>query len=165
MQATQFAKLAMENGKNWVMGLIADMKDSPLTHPTANGGNHPLWVLGHLVYSESQLFDVFIQGKENRYPELATAFGMQSQPTSNATDYPSMDDLLEKFTAIRAESLAYLDSLSESDLDRETGVAEDMAPFFGTVGACYAAIANHQMFHGGQVADARRAAGRPALMA
>lgn len=165
MKATQFARSAMENGQGWVMALIADIKDEPLRRPTNNGGNHPLWVLGHLAHSESQLFDVFILGKENRFPELAAMFSMKSEPSSDASRYPSMDELMEKFTAVRAESLAHLESLTDEDLDAPTNVPEDMAAFFGTVGLCYAALANHQMFHGGQVADARRAAGRPALMA
>ncbi len=165
MKATEFAKLAMENGGQWIMGLINDMKDTPMTQPTSDGGNHPLWVLGHLVYSESQLFDCFILGKENRFPELADAFRGGSQPTANAADYPTMDELLEKFSAIRATTLAHLETLSDDDLDAKTNAPEEYAAFFGTVGACYAAISNHFMFHGGQVADARRALGKPPLMA
>lgn len=165
MKATEFAKLAMDNGHGWVMGLLADMKDSATTQPTAAGGNHPLWVLGHLVYSESQLLDVFVLGRENRFPELAALFSGGTDPSSNAADYPSMDELFAKFETIRAASVAHLESLSDADLDAKSHGPEEMGPFFGTVGACFAAIANHQMFHGGQVADARRAAGRPVLMA
>ena len=165
MKATELAKAALLNGQGWLMGLINDIKDAPLTQPTARGGNHPLWVMGHLVHAESQLFDVFICGKENRFPELADLFGMKSEPTTNADDYPSMDELMQKFASIRAESLAHLESLSDEDLDAPTSVPGDMAAFFGTVGLVYAALANHQMFHSGQVADARRAAGRGVLMA
>ena len=40
----------------------------------------------------------------------------------------------------------------------------DVAQWFGTIGACLAAIPIHFGFHGGQIADARRAAGKPVLM-
>ena len=50
MKAVDFAKLCLEMSSGWVMGLIEDMKDAPLTAPTPNGGNHPLWCLGHLIW-------------------------------------------------------------------------------------------------------------------
>ena len=107
---------------------------------------------------------MFILGKENRFPELAAQFDANTTPTTNADDYPPMSELMEKFAIIRAATLAHLDTLSDDDLDAKTNAPEEYAQFFGTVGACYAAIANHLSFHGGQVADARRALGRPALM-
>ncbi|MEZ6115172.1 MAG: DinB family protein [Pirellulaceae bacterium] len=164
MKATEFVKLAMENGQQYVMELITDMKDAPLTPPTSNGGNHPLWVLGHLISGESQLFDVFICGRENRFPELTESFGMKSEPVADASEYPSMDELMQKFHTIRAASIAHLETLSDDDLDAPSHAPAELAGF-GTVGLCYAALALHLMFHGGQVADARRAAGRPVLMA
>ncbi len=142
-----------------------DIKDAPLTQPTPNGGNHPLWVLGHLTHSESNLLDVFIQGKENRFPELAEAFGMTSKPSTNADDYPAFDELMGKFQQIRAANLEYLAGLSDEDLDKASNAPEDFGGMFGTVGLAYAAMINHFMFHCGQVADARRAAGRDVLMA
>lgn len=163
MKTTEFIKLALENGKNWAHGLINDMKDAPLTQPTPKGGNHPLWVLGHLVKAESDLLDGFILGQPNRFPDLET-FGMGSEPTTNADDYPSMDELFAKFEVIRAATLAHLDTLSDDDLGKKSNAPEDFGAHFGTVGACFAAMITHQAFHSGQVADARRAAGRKALM-
>ena len=37
------------------MGLIADMRDEPLRQPGSAGGNHPLWVLGHLTFVEGNI--------------------------------------------------------------------------------------------------------------
>lgn len=164
MKATEFVRMALNNGKGWTLGLLNDMRDAPLTFPTPNGGNHPLWVLGHIVRAESDLLDGFILGKPNRFPELEQ-FGMGNEPTGNASDYPSMDELLEKFDQIRAASLAYLESLSDVDLDQKSHAPDEFGDSFGTVGACYAAMATHMAFHTGQVADARRAAGRRPLMA
>ena len=164
MQATEFIKMALENGTGWTMGLMNDMKDSPFTQPTARGGNHPLWVLGHIVRAESDLLDTFILGQPNRFPELEQ-FAMGVEPTTNSEDYPSMDELLAKFETIRSATLQHLSTLSDEDLDQKSHAPEEFGPPFATVGACFAAMATHMAFHTGQVADARRAAGRKPLMA
>ena len=165
MNATEVIKIALDNSRNWSLGLLMDMKDTPLTQPTAQGGNHPLWILGHLTHSESQLLDVFILGRENRFPELAEKFGMGTEPTSNVDDYPSFDELMEKNELIRAAVMEHLASLSDEDLDKPTTAPAEQAAFFGTVAAALGAMTIHYGFHTGQIADARRAAGKPVLMA
>ena len=165
MKATEVLKLALENSRNWNMGLLNDMKDAALTQPTPKGGNHPLWVLGHLTHSEAHLLDVFILGQENRFPELAEKFGMGTEPTIDAADYPSFDELMEKNERIRAAVMEHLSTLSDDDLDKSTNVPEEQKAFFGTVAAAFVAMTTHYGFHTGQIADARRAAGRPPLMA
>jgi len=165
MNTIDYIKMSLENGTGWTMGLINDMRDAPLTQPTPNGGNHPLWVLGHIVRAESDLLDGFILGKPNRFPELESLFAMKTTPSTDASQYPSIDDLLGKFEEIRSATLAHLSSLSEEDLDQRSHAPEEFGPPFATVGACFAAMAGHMAFHTGQVADARRAAGRESLMA
>ena len=164
MKATDYIRMALENSQGWALMLINDMRDAPLTQPTPKGGNHPLWVLGHIVRGESDLLDGFLLGKPNRFPELE-AFSMGASPSTDAADYPSMGELLEKFTAIRAATLAHLETLSDDDLDQKSHAPEEFGPAFGTVGAVFAAMASHVSFHAGQVADARRAAGRKPLAA
>lgn len=158
-------KMSLENSKAWTLGLINDMKDAPLTQPTSNGGNHPVWVLGDLVRAESDLLDGFILGQSNRFPELESLFSIGTTPTTESDKYLSIDELLGKFEQIRAESLAHLETLTETDLDQRSHAPEDFGPPFATVGACFAAMSSHMNFHAGQVADARRAEGRPPLMA
>jgi hypothetical protein len=140
------------------------MHDNPLQQPTSAGGNHPLWVLGHITRAESDLLDGFILGQPNRFPELENCSNRVT-PSRNAGDYPSMEELMGKFEEIRAATLAHLDTLSEADLDQKSRAPEEFGQFFGTVAACYAAMSTHVAFHAGQVADARRAAGRTPLMA
>lgn len=165
MKATDFIRFSLASSRGWAMGLISDMQDAPLTQPTPNGGNHPLWVLGHIVRAESDLLDGFILGQPNRFPELESLFSMGTTPTTDADQYPSMEELMDKFEEIRAASLAHLESLTDDDLDRPSHAPEEFGEFFGTVGACYAAMSSHVSFHAGQVADARRTLGRPPVMA
>jgi hypothetical protein len=164
MNAVDFVRLSLEQSKMWVMGLITDMKDAPTTSPTPNGGNHPLWVLGHLAYSEAELRDQFILGKPNPLPEWKELFGQGSTPVQNAAQYPPFDELLAKFEEVRADTLKLLDTCTDEDLDKPSNAPEEAKDFFPTVGHCLSAIPTHFVFHGGQVADARRAAGRDVLM-
>ncbi len=163
MNTIDFIKAGLENSKGWANGLLQDMQDAPLQQPTSNGGNHPLWVLGHLTYSESFLLDECIFGKPNRFADWASLFGPTSTPVTEADQYPPMSDLFGDWDAIRAASLAHLDTLSVDDLDQRSHAPEEYGPMFATVGSCFGAMVGHPQFHAGQVADARRAAGKDPL--
>lgn len=121
MKATELIRMSLVSGKDWLIRLIFDMKHAPLTQPTPRGGNHPLWVLAHVIYSESDLLDVFLLGKPNRFPELENC-RPGSQPTTNASDYLTMDELLIKFEHVRADSLQHLATLADDDLDEKRAI-------------------------------------------
>jgi hypothetical protein len=164
MKAIDVIKMSLEQSSAWVMELILDMKDAPTTAATSSGGNHPLWILGHVTYSEAELRDEFIFGKPNPISEWKDLFGQGSQPTADVSQYPTFDEIVAKFQEVRADTLKMLDSMTDDDLDKQSKVPEEAKDFFGTVGQCLSAMPLHFVFHGGQVADARRAAGRPPLM-
>lgn len=164
MKTKEFIQASLAMSKDWTTRLLESMKDQPLVQPTPNGGNHPLWVLGHLVHAESFLLDECMQGKPNRFPEFKELFGAGTEPQTDAAKYPGMDQLLASFDEIRADTLAFLDSLSEEDLERNNSAPEDFADFFGTNAKCFSALIIHTSFHTGQVADARRVAGQKPLM-
>ena len=165
MNSTAFIRQTLEASKGWALGLLMDLQDAPLAQPTAHGGNHALWILGHLVYSESTLLDSFIHGKPNRFEEWAPIFGIKSVPISNADDYPSFQKVLENFEVIRSDVLAYLGTLSEDDLDAKSHAPEEFGAGFGTVGGCFTAMSTHVSFHAGQAAVVRKSLGRDPLMA
>ena len=164
MTAVDFVKMTLEMSKGWVMGLAADAKDIATTVPTPNGGNHPLWCLGHLIYAEGNIVGKYAKGEANPVAEWAELFDGGTTPLDDASQYPSYDELLAKFEEVRAATMAYVDTLSDADLDKPSHAEGDMAQWFGTIGACLAAIPIHFGFHGGQIADARRAAGKQPLM-
>ena len=164
MKTKEFIQLSLAMSKNWATQLLESMKDEPLVQPTSKGGNHPLWVLGHLVHAESFLLDECMQGKQHRYPEFQELFGAGTQPQTDAAKYPGMDQLFAAFDEIRSDTLAYLDTLSDEDLEKKSNAPEEMADFFGTIGKCFSALVVHTSFHAGQVADDRRAAGHAPLM-
>lgn len=165
MNAIDFIHMSLQQGRGWTVGLVSDMKDAPLTFPTPKGGNHPLWVMGHLTYSESHLLHDYILGTPNPIADWKELFGSGSEPVADPSQYPSLDEILIRFEEIRASTLAALDELSPADLDQPSKAPAEMKPFFGTIGQCMAVICMHFVFHGGQVADARRVLGRDFLVA
>ena len=165
MKATELLRFQMQSTKASIGALLADMQDAPLTQPTINGGNHPTWIAGHLAYSESNLVHHMLGGETNPLIEWKSLFGGGSQPTTDAAQYPPLADLLAKWDEVREHTLAVLDSLTDEDLDKP---APNFPPgreeFYGTFGKVLSMTATHPLMHYGQVADARRAAGREKLM-
>ncbi len=166
MTTLDFIRRGITVSHTLTMGLIDDMAESPLQQPTSNGGNHPLWVLGHLAYSESNIVEHIIKGNENPLIGWKAVFGAGSEPTTNAEDYPDWAEVRAKADEVRANTLAFLDSLSDADLGNATkNPPPGREDFFGTVGACLLVITLHPTMHRGQVADARRMGSREPLMA
>ncbi|NOY42060.1 MAG: DinB family protein [Planctomycetes bacterium] len=161
MKTTDFLKMALETSKAFTLGLIDDMKDAPLTQPTVNGGNHPLWVLGHLAYSEANIVNHLILGNENPLIEWKEIFGSGNEVVADADRYPSLDELMKKFEEVRTQTLNVLEGLSDDDLDQPSkNCPPGREKFLGTVGQCFMMLSLHATMHYGQVADARRALGR-----
>lgn len=164
MKATELIRLSIDSSKMWAQTLLEDLREAPLTAPTASGGNHPLWILGHLAVSESGLVYTFCRGEESPLAAWRELFGRGTTAIADASQYPAFDELMTKFEEVRGETLAYLDSIAEEDLGRKSHAPADRAAFFGTIGQCLNAIAVHTAFHAGQLADARRSLGRQPLV-
>jgi uncharacterized damage-inducible protein DinB len=163
MKTVDFIRNALEMSSRATLALIDDMQDAPLTFPTPKGGNHPLWILGHLAYSEGSI-QRMMTGRPNPLAEWKELFGAGTQPTADAKAYPSFAEVRKAFTDLRAATLDILGSLTDPDLDRPS---KDCPPeykdFLGTYSGCFTLLIVHPMHHRGQVADARRAAGRKPL--
>jgi len=164
MNAKDVIRFTLDRSNDLTMKLLADMKNECLTMPTPRGGNHPLWVLGHLALAEAGILSKFVTGGENPLAKWKDLFGGGSEPVADAKKYPSWDEVLRAFEQARANTLKTLERLSEADLDRPTNAPENMKAFFGTVGQVFAFIPVHAAMHAGQVTDARRAAGKKPLL-
>jgi len=94
-----------------------------------------------------------LSGEPNPVEQWSDLFAGGTEPSADASRYPAFDEELGKYRHLRAANMKRLDSMDDAALDRP-------ARAFGTVGKALTAIAMHQMLHLGQVADARRTAGR-----
>ena len=81
--------------------------------------------------------------------------------TSNASAYPPFDEILRVYREARAKNLQILEQLGEAGLDQPTKAPpRGLEQAMPNAGSTFLVLAMHQMNHRGQVADARRAAGR-----
>lgn len=166
MNAVQLITNQLNTSMGITMPLIEDLRDEPMTQPSAEGGNHATWILGHLAFSEASLLRDWMLGEENPVADWAPLFAGGSQPSTDASIYPQFDELLEKLQQLRAGTMEYVATLSDADLDTQSKNCEpQFASFFGTVGLCLANTALHWGGHRGQLADIRRRLGREPLMA
>lgn len=160
MKAIDLIRTALAFSDRATTGLIEDMRDAPLTAPTPRGGNHPLWVLGHITFIEASVPKVLF-GDKHPLEHWAPFFAPGSEPSSDASRYPPFDEVLGAYRQARARTLKVLDEVGESGLDRPTkSPPKGMEEALSTIGQSLLLIALHQMSHRGQVCDARRAAGR-----
>ncbi|MDX1968900.1 MAG: DinB family protein [Planctomycetaceae bacterium] len=165
MQSKELLVSALRQSYGLVMPLLEDLKSAPLVAPTLKGGNHAHWILGHLVASEGQ-FRSMMRGIPDPTESLRPLFGGGSTPDSTGAGYPPYEELLARIVGLRQETMDWLESLGEEELDRaSTLVPPGFEPFFGTWRSCLLMQAMHWMNHRGQLADCRRSAGRERMMA
>ena len=145
-----------------ILGLADDMSEHCLTFPTPNGGNHAMWVLGHLAFGEGTLIHAWALDQPNPCADLQEVFGNAVQPVADPRAYPEFAEVKEKCRVLRDQSIDVLQGLQESDLDRTTpGVPDEYRQHMPTVRDCFNMTGLHWLEHKGQLADARRAAGLP----
>jgi hypothetical protein len=160
MKAIDLIRFAMQISDGAVLGLIQDMQDAPLTSPTPRGGNHPLWVLGHITFVEGSIPHVLF-GEPNPVAHWAPLFAAGAEPVTDPGAYPPFDEILRTYRDLRTRNLQILEQIGEAGLDRATkSPPRGLENVLRTFGETFLVIALHQMSHRGQVADARRALGR-----
>jgi hypothetical protein len=167
MKSTDLIKDQLESSKLITVALLADMQDAPLTSPTPLGGNHPLWVAGHLAYSEARITNEMMFDKPGPLLDWKEDFRGGSQPSDDASHYSlTIPEALAKWDEIRASTLAILAEFSDDDLDRPVAKCPlGREALFGTFGKAFTMVITHPLMHRGQVADARRALDRKPLFA
>jgi hypothetical protein len=160
MKAIDVIRGALETSDRATLQLVEDMKDAPLTQPTPRGGNHPLWVLGHITVIEGNIPHVLF-GEPNPVAHWIPVFGPGTEPRADASVYPAFEEVLRTYRDLRARNLETLARIGDEGLDRPTKAPpRGMQHVLRTVGDTFLLTALHQMSHRGQVADARRACGR-----
>jgi len=164
MQSRILIKTNLQTSMAMVLPLIEDMKSKPLVFPTPMGGNHPLWILGHLIYSDGVLLDEIMLDQPSAVADLKEYFQGGTEPVDDDIIYPSMGNLLTRCRDLRHGHMELLEQFSEEDLDQPSkNVPPKYQSYLATYRNCFMMVANHWLMHRGQVADARRADGRPRL--
>lgn len=167
MQASDAIRWALIFTDQGFTNIVSDMREAALTPstPGAKGGdgNHTLWCIGHQAFIEASVHQA-ITGKPNALGHWGDLFAPGTRPKPDASAYPPFDEVLSTYRSMRRRSLALLDEIGPDGLDHKPvavppGFEDAMTTNGGTLLLCTL----HQMVHYGQVADARRVAGRKPL--
>ena len=159
MESIDLIRDNLTKSRDRLLVRVEEMREHCFTFPTAKGGCHTLWVLGHLAYIESLVIRRFMLGEENPLAGWEEPFD-GADVSADTSQYPPFDQVLAKCREVRASTIALLESLSEEDLDRTSANAPQGGEgMFGTYRLCLQYVADHWYMHRGHLADARRAAG------
>jgi hypothetical protein len=159
MKAIDSIRMALAFGDRG-MKVFDDMSSDPLVQPGPWGGNHAMWIAGHITVIEGRLQKV-LRGIPNPVEQWKPLFDWDSQPQTDLSAYPPYDAVLQMYRRLREETLAFLDEVGENGLDRPTKLPiPGFGPAFETVGSAIMVIACHQIGHVGSATVARRASGK-----
>jgi len=161
MQAIQAIRTTLKFS-DMGMKYLAEMSDNPLLRPALWGGNHPMWIAGHLAVVEGRLQQM-IHGTPNPLHHWKPLFDWGSEPVDDPAAYPPFEEVLGKFKELRAQTHAFLNDVGEKGLDKPTKCQPPGFTGFETVGAAIIIIAGHACGHLGQLNVVRAAAGKKRL--
>jgi hypothetical protein len=155
MQAIQIALKFSDGG----MKLLDEIKADPLVRPGPWGGNHAMWIAGHLAVIEGRLHKM-LYGTPNPVEHWKPLFDWGSEPRDDPSAYPPYEEVMQTFRRLRAGTLAFLEEVGEEGLDRPTKYQPPGFSGFETVGSVIMIIACHACGHFGGLTVVRRASGR-----
>ena len=98
---------------------LSSMKDAPLLRPGPWGGNHAMWIAGHLAVVEGRLQQM-LHGGANPLHHWKPLFDWGSEPVDDPAAYPPFDEVVGTFKELRGRTHAFLDEVGEAGLDRPT---------------------------------------------
>jgi len=141
---------------------LSSMEDAPLLRPGPWGGNHAMWIAGHLAVVEGRLQQM-LQGGPNPLHHWKPLFDWGSEPVDDLAAYPPFAEVVQTFRSLREQTHAYLNEHGEEALDRPTKCQPPGFGGFETAGAAIQIIAGHAIGHMGGVTVLRAAAGKERL--
>ncbi|MCP3903057.1 MAG: DinB family protein [Planctomycetes bacterium] len=155
LTALDLGLLALEQSRTYLLKCVDDMSDTDLLHRPAETGNHALWVMGHIAWSDDFFLQQFTKAESGIAPEeWGEKFGMGSSPTSDPDDYPTRLEIMEVMDKTRAALIAWCKTQSDEQLGAE--VPAEWKGFARNFGMLMTSVAWHEGIHTGQVLEARR---------
>ncbi|EAQ80826.1 DinB family protein [Blastopirellula marina] len=146
--------------ESWTMPILEDLQKTPLAAATP-GGNHALWIFGHLTFCEGLIVRQFVLGEPNEFANWMPILGPESRPEEDADAYPSWEEVATSFRQARDRTLAWLETQNDDDLDLPCKAPpKGMEAAFANRGAGISLVITHWCNHRGQLCDIRKALGR-----
>jgi DinB superfamily len=162
MNAKDAIVQVLSSAERVVNAYLSELSDTDLLIRPVPGQNHIAWQLGHLIASERSMVESMKPGSCPPLPaEFLAAHGRDEAAVASddASKFLSKQAYLDLWKTQRAATLAYVDSLSESDLDAPS--PERMRARIPTVGGVLLLAGTHVIMHSGQFVSVRRKLGKP----
>ncbi len=162
MDPKQFIKRELAGNLEFLKSTLSDFSDADLFTRPCPGANHAAWQLGHLCGAET-----FLTGAAGaKTVALPAGFGdMFNKSTAGIDDPKKFGDfatkaaLLGLLEKVRAATIAWVDSLPASDLDKPA--PEKFQKMWPTIASLALGQTGHYTMHVGQFQVLRRKLGKP----
>lgn len=163
MSLKERLKTRLQKSRGFLERVLSDFKTpADWTHQVHPKANHALWITGHLATVDNFFIRLIAPEKSKDLPGYNEKFGMGSQPTSDAADYPAPEDLLALLRERREALLGILDGMTDERLLEK--MPEGSPDFFTDKASAFEMAAWHEGMHAGQATIARRALGHECLV-
>jgi uncharacterized damage-inducible protein DinB len=145
---------ALKFSRNNTLAFFEDIPADQLCHSPVSGGNHALWILGHLAQTDDFFLNA-LGGEPAALPEeYASLFGMGSTPVTDPSAYPSVDDIKTAMAAQRERMVSWFSGMSAERLDAP--LQGDFSRFATSHANLMSSLAWHEGLHAGQLTMIRR---------
>jgi len=152
----------IEMSNEILMAYLSDLSDSDLMVRAVPGTNHLAWQLGHLVASEHQMLTEAGFAMPNLPDGFTESYTKETAESDDPAKFHNKDEYVQSLAGQRSATLAALDELSATDLDKPT--PESMHEYARTLGALFNIVGIHVMMHAPQFVAVRRKLGKPVLI-
>jgi hypothetical protein len=142
---------------------IGDLSDPDLFIRPVPGMNHIAWQLGHLITAERSFVEMVKPGSCPALPAgFAEAYTKETTTLDDPSKFHSLAQYQDLWKAQRAATMAVLDAIPESDLDKTD--SEKYPEWAPSVAALLAMSGTHALMHCGQFVAVRRMLGKPVVI-
>jgi hypothetical protein len=122
------------------------------------GRSHPLWLIGHLANTNNLLVNMWCLEGESLMPKelikkFSPDFSGGDAPTSDASYYPSWDEVVGLYKSVASACVEGIGKLSDDELwgPLRGGAPGAMQAMFGPVDDTIRGMATHNAYHRGQI--------------
>jgi hypothetical protein len=165
MDTKQFVVKSLTGNLGFLKDTLKDFSDADLFVRPCPGANNAAWQLGHLIGAETHLVGgLDPKGAIVLPDDFAARFSKETSTTDDPAKfgkYATKNELLGLFEKVRNSTIAWVNTLSPSDFDKQT--PEKFRSWVATWGDLVGMLSGHVTMHVGQFQVIRRKIGKPVL--
>ena len=152
-------KNVFENAYQATLQLADSIPEEKRYKQLKEGKAHPLWLIGHIANTNNLVVNRWCCEGESQLPKeyikmFGPDFGGGAPPTSDASFYPSWDEVVDSYRKLHEACTAGIATLTEEQLlgDLRGGAPDAMKERFGSVSNTILSMVGHDNYHRGQMA-------------